>query len=155
VFRSSFGLVTMSSIGLPMLNASSASSYPARRLLSPPLVPVVAASEVVCGGYMLGSSARDVGRSHNPENRKLIDLDLREKVVLVAISFRSSEWRESDPLLPRIEPSVSACSRLPARARAAAPAQPARVPRPPRAPEPASSTLRLGPSPVRHGACSC
>jgi NADH-quinone oxidoreductase subunit M len=49
------------------------------------------------------------GPVDNPENRKLIDLDLREKAVLVAITI-PIVWIgvNPDPLLRRVEPSVSA-----------------------------------------------
>jgi NADH-quinone oxidoreductase subunit M len=66
------------------------------------------------------------GPVDNPENRKLIDLDLREKVVLVAVSIPII-WIgiHPDPLLRRIEPSVSALLQdMRARAALAAPAAP-------------------------------
>jgi len=72
---------------------------------------VVAASGVVlAAAYMLWMFRRVMfGPVDNPENRKLIDLDLREKVVLVAITI-PIVWIgvNPDPLLRRIEPSVSA-----------------------------------------------
>jgi NADH-quinone oxidoreductase subunit M len=49
------------------------------------------------------------GPVDNPENRKLIDLDWREKAVLVAISLPILViGLYPDPFLRRIEPSVSA-----------------------------------------------
>jgi NADH-quinone oxidoreductase subunit M len=112
VFAFFFGLVTMSSIGLPMLNGFVGEFLILLgAFLAHPWYAVVAASGVVlAAAYMLWMFRRVMfGPVDNPENRKLIDLDLREKVVLVAISI-PIVWIgvNPDPLLRRVEPSVSA-----------------------------------------------
>jgi NADH-quinone oxidoreductase subunit M len=79
--------------------------------LAHPWYAVVAASGVVlAAAYMLWMFRRVMfGPVDNPENRKLIDLDWREKIVLVSISI-PIVWIgvNPDPLLRRVEPSVSA-----------------------------------------------
>jgi len=112
VFAFFFGLVTMSSIGLPMLNGFVGEFLILLgAFLAHPWYAVVAASGVVlAAAYMLWMFRRVMfGPVDNPENRKLIDLDLREKVVLVAITI-PIVWIgvNPDPLLRRVEPSVSA-----------------------------------------------
>jgi NADH-quinone oxidoreductase subunit M len=76
-----------------------------------PWYAVFAASGVVlAAAYMLWMFRRVMfGPVDNPENRKLIDLDWRETIVLVSISI-PIVWIgiAPDPLLRRIEPSVSA-----------------------------------------------
>jgi NADH-quinone oxidoreductase subunit M len=112
VYAFFFGLVTMSSIGLPMLNGFVGEFLILLgAFLTHPWYAVVAASGVVlAAAYMLWMFRRVMfGPVDNPENRKLIDLDLREKAVLVAITI-PIVWIgvNPDPLLRRVEPSVSA-----------------------------------------------
>jgi NADH-quinone oxidoreductase subunit M len=127
VFAFFFGLVTMSSIGLPMLNGFVGEFLILLgAFLANPWLAVFATSGVVlAAAYMLWMFRRVMfGPVDNPENRKLIDLDLREKVVLVAVSIPII-WIgiHPDPLLRRIEPSVSALLQdMRARAELAAPA---------------------------------
>jgi NADH-quinone oxidoreductase subunit M len=132
VFAFFFGLVMMSSIGLPMLNGFVGEFLILLgAFLAHPWFAVVAASGVVlAAAYMLWMFRRVMfGPVDNPENRKLIDLGLREKLVLVSIAA-PIVWIgvNPDPLLRRIEPSVSALLQdMRARAAIAAPA-PARPP---------------------------
>ena len=110
VFAALFGIVTMSSIGLPMLNGFVGEllillgTY-----LVHPVIAVIATSGVVLAAcYMLWMYRRVFfGPVQSAENRSLIDLNLREKVVLVAIVIPIF-WIGvyPDPLLRRIEPSV-------------------------------------------------
>ena len=63
---------------------------------------------VLAAAYMLWMFRRVMfGPVHNEENRKLIDLDLREKLVLVAMVI-PIVWIGiyPEPFLRRIEPSV-------------------------------------------------
>ncbi|TMA35274.1 MAG: NADH-quinone oxidoreductase subunit M [Deltaproteobacteria bacterium] len=132
VYAFFFGLVMMSSIGLPLLNGFVGEFLILLgAFLSHPWFAVAAASGVVlAAAYMLWMFRRVMfGPVDNPENRKLIDLDFREKVVLVAITLPII-WIgvNPDPLLRRVEPSVSALLQdVHARAAAAqpAPARPA------------------------------
>jgi NADH-quinone oxidoreductase subunit M len=132
VFAFFFGLVTMSSIGLPMLNGFVGEFLILLgAFLAHPWYAVVAASGVVlAAAYMLWMFRRVMfGPVDNPENRKLIDLDWRETIVLVSISI-PIVWIgvAPDPLLRRIEPSVSALLQdVHARAAAAEAAPPAAV----------------------------
>ncbi len=111
VFAALFGVVVMSSIGLPALNgfvgeflillgAFGANAW----------VGVVATSGVVLAAvYMLWMYRRVFfGPLDKPENRGLIDLDLRERVAIVLLVI-PIVWIGvyPDPLLRRIEPSVS------------------------------------------------
>lgn len=115
VFAAFFGLVTMSSIGLPMLNGFVGEflillgAYLAR-----PLVAVIATSGVVlAAAYMLWMYRRVMfGPIENAENRSLIDLGLREKLVMAAIAL-PIVWIGVHPetFLRRIEPSVVALLR--------------------------------------------
>jgi NADH-quinone oxidoreductase subunit M len=110
VFAACFGVVVMSSIGLPMLNGFVGEflillgAY-----LAAPRFAVVATSGVVLAAvYMLWMYRRVMfGPVEKAENRGLIDLDLREKVVMVALLLPIA-WIGvyPDPLLRRIEPSV-------------------------------------------------
>ena len=74
-----------------------------------PWMAVIATSGVVlAAGYMLWMFRRVMfGPVENEENRKLIDLDLREKLVLVAIVIPIF-WigLYPDTFLRRIEPTV-------------------------------------------------
>jgi NADH-quinone oxidoreductase subunit M len=110
VYAAFFGLVTMSSIGLPMLNGFVGEFLILLgTFLVDPLVAAVATSGVVlAAAYMLWMFRRVMfGPVDNPENRGLIDLGLREKVVMVAIVIPII-WIGvyPNPLLRRIEPSV-------------------------------------------------
>src|SRR5262249_28159567 len=111
VYAFFFGLVTMSSIGLPMLNGFVGEFLILLgAFLAHPWFATVAAGGVLAAAYMLWMFRRVMfGPVDNPENRKLIDLDWREKVVLVSICL-PIVWIgvNPDPLLRRVEPSVSA-----------------------------------------------
>jgi NADH-quinone oxidoreductase subunit M len=111
VFAALFGVVVMSSIGLPALNG-----FVGEFLIllgtfgANPWVAVVATSGVVlAAAYMLWMYRRVVfGPLDKPENRGLIDLDLRERVAVLLLLI-PIVWIgvHPDPLLRRIEPSVS------------------------------------------------
>jgi NADH-quinone oxidoreductase subunit M len=111
VFAFFFGLVMMSSIGLPMLNG-----FIGEFLIllgtfhSAPLIAFIATSGVVLAAVVMLWMFRRVmfGPLEIEENRKLIDLGLREKLVLLAIAA-PIVWIGvyPDPFLRRIEPSVS------------------------------------------------
>jgi NADH-quinone oxidoreductase subunit M len=110
VYAALFGIVTMSSIGLPLLNGFVGEflillgSYFAH-----PAAAVVATSGVVlAAAYMLWMYRRVMfGPVEKPENRRLLDLDLREKLVMVAMVVPIL-WIGVYPetFLRRIEPSV-------------------------------------------------
>jgi NADH-quinone oxidoreductase subunit M len=110
VYAAFFGLVTMSSIGLPGLNG-----FVGEFLIllgtfqASPLAAIIATSGVVlAAAYMLWMFRRVMfGPVENPENRGLIDLGLREKIVLLALVIPII-WIGvyPNPLLRRIEPSV-------------------------------------------------
>jgi NADH-quinone oxidoreductase subunit M len=110
VFAAFFGLVTMSSIGLPALNGFVGEFLIllGAFLANPPLA-IVATSGVVLGAaYMLWMFRRVMfGPLDSPENRGLIDLGLREKVVMASIAVPIL-WIGvyPEPFLRRIEPSV-------------------------------------------------
>jgi NADH-quinone oxidoreductase subunit M len=111
VYAALFGIVVMSSIGLPALNG-----FVGEFLIllgafgASPTAAVIATSGVVlAAAYMLWMYRRVMfGPLDKPENRGLIDLDLRERVVLVLLVI-PIVWIGiyPDPLLRRIEPSVS------------------------------------------------
>jgi NADH-quinone oxidoreductase subunit M len=110
VFAAFFGIVMMSSVGLPGLNGFVGEflillgTY-----LTHPIAAVVAASGVVLSAvYMLWMYRRVMfGPIENAENRSLIDLGLREKLVLVLMVIPII-WIGvyPEPFLRRIEPSV-------------------------------------------------
>ena len=110
VYAAFFGIVTMSSIGLPGLNGFVGEflillgTY-----LTHPIAAVVGASGVVLAAvYMLWMYRRVMfGPIENAENRSLIDLGLREKLVLVLMVIPII-WIGvyPEPFLRRIEPSV-------------------------------------------------
>jgi NADH-quinone oxidoreductase subunit M len=111
VFACFFGIVTMSSIGLPMLNGFVGEFLIlVGAFIVHPWWAVGATSGVVlAAAYMLWMFRRVMfGPVDNEENRSLIDLDLREKLVLVAVVV-PIVWIgvHPDPFLRRIEPSVS------------------------------------------------
>ena len=110
VFAACFGIVTMSSIGLPMLNGFVGEfliligTY-----LAAPIFAIIATSGVVlAAAYMLWMFRRVMfGPVDNPENRGLIDLGLREKIVMLAMLIPIiGIGVYPNPLLRRIEPSV-------------------------------------------------
>jgi len=110
VFAACFGVVTMSSIGLPMLNGFVGEFLIlVGTYLAAPVFAILATSGVVlAAAYMLWMFRRVMfGPVDNPENRGLIDLGLREKVVVLAMLIPII-WIGvyPNPILRRIEPSV-------------------------------------------------
>ena len=110
VFAACFGIVTMSSIGLPMLNGFVGEFLIlVGTFLAAPIFAIIATSGVVlAAAYMLWMFRRVMfGPVDNPENRGLIDLGLREKVVMLSLLIPII-WIGvyPNPLLRRIEPSV-------------------------------------------------
>jgi len=88
VYAALFGVVTMSSIGLPLLNGFVGEFLILLgTFLASPITGTIAAFGVVlAAAYMLWMYRRVMfGPVENPENRGLIDLGLREKVVMVAM----------------------------------------------------------------------
>jgi NADH-quinone oxidoreductase subunit M len=110
VYAAFFGVVTMSSIGLPMLNGFVGEFLILVGVfLDRPTVAVVATSGVVLAAvYMLWMYRRVMfGPVEHAENRSLIDLSLREKTVMLAMVIPIF-WIGiyPAPFLSRIEPSV-------------------------------------------------
>jgi NADH-quinone oxidoreductase subunit M len=117
VYAAFFGVIAMSSIGLPALNGFVGEflilvgSYLGNPMVkvSSPLVAIVAASGVVlAAAYMLWMLRRVLfGPITNPENRSLLDLGRREKLVLV-LMLVPIVWIGVHPetFLRRIEPTV-------------------------------------------------
>jgi NADH-quinone oxidoreductase subunit M len=110
VYAACFGIVTMSSIGLPLLNGFVGEFLILLgTFLVKPLVAVIATSGVVLAAcYMLWMFRRVMfGPVETAENRSLIDLGLREKLVMVALIV-PIVWIGvyPDTFLRRIEPSV-------------------------------------------------
>jgi NADH-quinone oxidoreductase subunit M len=110
VYAACFGIVTMSSIGLPMLNGFVGEFLIlVGTFLSAPVFAILATSGVVlAAAYMLWMFRRVMfGPVEKPENRGLIDLGLREKAVMVAMLIPII-WIGvyPNPFLRRIEPSV-------------------------------------------------
>jgi NADH-quinone oxidoreductase subunit M len=111
VYAALFGIVVMSSIGLPSLNG-----FVGEFLIllgtfgADPWVAVIATSGVILAAvYMLWMYRRVMfGPLTEAENRGLIDLDLREKAAMVALILPII-WigLYPHPLLRRIEPAVS------------------------------------------------
>jgi NADH-quinone oxidoreductase subunit M len=159
VFAAFFGIVTMSSIGLPALNGFVGEflillgTY-----LRSPAVAVVATSGVVlAAAYMLWMYRRVMfGPIEAAENRSLIDLSLREKFVMAALVV-PMVWIGVYPetFLRRIEPAaVDLLSRVEAKralrlveAPAAAPAAAAQAPAAPAA-EPAQAAETTAETPA-------
>jgi len=105
-----FGIVVFSSIGLPMLNGfvGEILILVGAYLHSPGAAVAAATGVVLSAAYMLWMYRRVVfGPVEHPENRSLIDLSLREKVVML-IMLVPIFWVGvyPDPFLRRIEPSV-------------------------------------------------
>jgi len=110
VYAACFGVVAMSSIGLPMLNGFVGEFLILiGAFLAWPAVAILATSGVVlAAAYMLWMFRRVMfGPVEREENRGLIDLDLREKLVMAAVIVPIL-WIGLYPeaLLRRIEPSV-------------------------------------------------
>jgi NADH-quinone oxidoreductase subunit M len=110
VFAACFGIVTMSSIGLPLLNGFVGEFLILLGIfLVNPMVAVAATTGVVLAAvYMLWMYRRVMfGPVEVAENRSLIDLGLREKLVMVALIIPII-WIGVYPntFLRRIEPSV-------------------------------------------------
>jgi NADH-quinone oxidoreductase subunit M len=110
VFAAMFGIVAMSSIGLPMLNG-----FVGEFLIllgafrADPWVATAATFGVVLAAvYLLWMLQRVMfGPVENPENRGLIDLGLREKILMVAFLVPIF-WIGIHPetFLRRVQPSV-------------------------------------------------
>ena len=110
VYAALFGVVAMSSIGLPALNGFVGEFLIlAGTFLARPWVAVPATFGVVLSAVYLLWMYRRVffGPCDEPENRSLVDLDLREKAVLVAILI-PIVWIGvyPNPFLTRLEASV-------------------------------------------------
>ncbi len=110
VFAAAFVLVTMSSIGLPMLNGFVGEFLILLGVfLADPWVAVVAASGVVlAAAYMLWMVRRVFfGPLENPENRALSDLSLRESFIALALIV-PIVWIgvQPGPFLRRLDASV-------------------------------------------------
>ncbi len=110
VFAGFFLFIAFASIGLPGLNGFIGEflvlvgSY-----LSLPVWAIVAASGVVLAAvYLLWAYERMfTGPIDNPENEKLLDLDLREKLILVPIAVLVVFLGVyPKPALDRVEPAV-------------------------------------------------
>jgi NADH-quinone oxidoreductase subunit M len=110
VYAAMFGVVTMASIGLPMLNGFVGEYLIllGTWLASPWVSSAAAFGVVLAAVYMLWMYRRVFfGPVENPENRGLIDLDLREKLVMVAVVL-PIVWIGAYPdyLLRRLDASV-------------------------------------------------
>ncbi len=110
VYAAFFGIVMMSSIGLPATNGFVGEFLILLGVFGAnPWAGVVATSGVVlAAAYMLWMYRRIMfGPVENPENRGLIDLSWRERGVMVALVIPII-WIgvQPEPLLRRIEPSV-------------------------------------------------
>ncbi len=109
-FAACFGIVTMSSIGLPMLNGFVGEFLILLGVfLAHPMIAVLATTGVVLSAvYMLWMFRRIMfGPVDDAENQKLIDLGLREKLVIVTILvpiFWIGIYPET--FLSRVRPSV-------------------------------------------------
>jgi NADH-quinone oxidoreductase subunit M len=110
VFAALFGIVTMSSIGLPALNGFVGEFLIllGAFLASPTVAVLSTLGVVVAAAYMLWMFQRVMfGPVEHAENRGLIDLDWRERLVMVALVIPMF-WigLYPDTFLRRIEPSV-------------------------------------------------
>ncbi|MCZ6464170.1 MAG: NADH-quinone oxidoreductase subunit M [Proteobacteria bacterium] len=110
VYAALFGIVTMSSIGLPALNGFVGEflillgTFAANAWVA----AAAALGVILAAAYMLWMYRRVFfGPIENPENRGLIDLSWRERTVMVAMIV-PIVWIgvHPEPLLRRIEPSV-------------------------------------------------
>src|SRR4030095_12645126 len=111
VFSTIFMIVTFSSIGLPMLNGFVGEFLIRRGAFNANVTfAVVATSGVILSAvYMLWMYQRVIfGEITNPKNKKLVDLDFREKLILlplVALIFWMGIYSES--FLRRMDTSVN------------------------------------------------
>jgi NADH-quinone oxidoreductase subunit M len=110
VFAAFFGVVTMSSIGLPALNGFVGEFLIllGTFLRSPEVAVVATLGVVLAAAYMLWMYRRVMfGPIERAENQSLIDLGLREKLVMLAMVLPML-WIGVYPetFLRRIEPSV-------------------------------------------------
>jgi NADH-quinone oxidoreductase subunit M len=110
VYAAFFGLVTLSSIGLPGLNGfvGELLILLGGFLADPPTAALATTGVVLGAAYMLWMYRRVMfGPLETPENRGLIDLGLREKFVMAAIALPIL-WIGVYPqtFLVRIQPSV-------------------------------------------------
>jgi len=110
VFAACFGIVTMSSIGLPLLNGFVGEFLILLGvfLVSPWVAALATSGVILAAVYMLWMYRRVMfGPVEVAENRSLIDLGLREKIVMVALIVPII-WIGVYPntFLRRIEPSV-------------------------------------------------
>ncbi len=116
VYAACFGLVTMSSIGLPGLNGFVGEFLIlVGTYLAHPLAALLATSGVVLAAVTMLWMFRRVmfGPIENPENRGLIDLGLREKFVMLALLLPMlGIGVYPEACLRRIEPSVVELLRL-------------------------------------------
>jgi NADH-quinone oxidoreductase subunit M len=111
VFAALLGVVVLAWMGLPP-----SSGFVSELLIllgsfrAGPAVAVIAAAGMVLGVAALLRLYRGVllGPLENPENRRLIDLDLRERVSVIALIL-PVVWigLYPNPVLRRVEPSVS------------------------------------------------
>ena len=111
VYAALFGIVTMSSIGLPALNGFVGEFLIlVGTFLASPWVAVAASLGVVLSAVYLLWMYRRVffGPCDEPENRALLDLGLREKAVLLAVLV-PIVWIGvyPNPFLARLDASVS------------------------------------------------
>jgi NADH-quinone oxidoreductase subunit M len=110
VYAACFGIVTMSSIGLPLLNGFVGEFLIllGAFLVHPGVAALATSGVVLAAVYMLWMYRRVMfGPVEVAENRSLIDLGLREKLVMVALIV-PIVWIGvyPDTFLRRIEPSV-------------------------------------------------
>jgi NADH-quinone oxidoreductase subunit M len=141
IFAALFGIVTMSSIGLPGLNG-----FVGEFLIllgtfrtAPAIASAATFGVVLAAVYMLWMYRRVVfGPVEHPENRGLIDLDLREKLVIAAVIV-PIVWIGvyPQPLLTRLSAPVGEILRVMETKRAQAAAAPALAPLQASATEPA------------------
>jgi NADH-quinone oxidoreductase subunit M len=111
VFAALFGIVTMSSIGLPGLNGFVGEFLilAGAFLVSPWVATAATFGVVLAAAYLLWAYRRVFfGPVENPENRSLIDLDWRERFVILAVVV-PIVWigLYPNPFLRRLDASVS------------------------------------------------
>ncbi len=109
-FCAAFMIVTLSSIGLPLTNGFVGEFLILLGVFKEnPVYGIVAASGVIFSAcYMLWMYQRVAfGKITNPENEKLLDLSMREKIILaplIALIFFIGVYPK--PLLEILEPSI-------------------------------------------------
>ncbi len=110
VFSAAFMIVTLSSIGLPLTNGFVGEFLILLGVFKESnLYGILATSGVILSAcYMLWMYQRVIfGQVTNPENEKLIDLSMREKIILaplIALIFLIGVYPK--PLLEVLEPSI-------------------------------------------------